>query len=134
MTRRMGTISGIAAGLLTMSFAYISAQAPVPFKRTMLQQADLSAPGREVVQALAEVQPGASSGRHTHPGEEISYILAGPMVVEIDGQPAKTLQTGEVFLIPAGKIHNVFNRSAGVTKVVAAYVIEKGKPVATPVP
>src|SRR6478672_4784650 len=117
------------AGSLAASAA---AQAPAPFKRTVLQQADLSAPGREVVQALAEVQPGASAGRHTHPGEEIAYVLAGPVVVEIDGQAPKTLQTGEVFLIPAGKIHNATNRGTGIAKIVATYVIEKGKPVATP--
>ena len=120
----------VLAGSLAVSAA---AQAPAPFKRTVLQQADLSAPGREVVQALAEVQPGASAGRHTHPGEEIAYVLAGPVIVEIDGQAPKTLQTGEVFLIPAGTIHNAVNRGTGVAKIVATYVIEKGKPVATPV-
>jgi quercetin dioxygenase-like cupin family protein len=120
----------VLAGSLAASAA---AQAPVPFKRTVLQQADLSAPGREVVQALAEVQPGASAGRHTHPGEEIAYVLAGPVVVEIDGQAPKTLQTGEVFLIPAGRIHNATNHGTGVARIVATYVIEKGKPVATPV-
>ena len=89
----------ILAGSLAVSAA---AQAPAPFKRTVLQQADLSAPGREVVQALAEVQPGASAGRHyPSSGEEIAYVLAGPVVVEIDRSRApKTLQTGEAFLIP----------------------------------
>ena len=118
------------AATLTMA---AGAQAPTPFKRTVVQQADLSTPGREVVQALAEVQPGASSGRHTHPGEEIAYVIAGPVVLEVDGQAPKTLQTGEGFIIPAGKVHNALNKGTGVAKVLATYVIEKGKPVATPV-
>ena len=131
----MTTLSKFGAGLaLATTLAIgVSAQAPTPFKRTVLQQADLSIPGREVVQALAEIQPGAAAGRHTHPGEEIGYVAAGPVVVEIDGQAPKTLQTGEAFLIPAGKIHNAINRGTGVAKVVATYIIEKGKPVATPV-
>jgi quercetin dioxygenase-like cupin family protein len=121
-----------AFALATITVA-LAAQAPAPFKRTLLQQVDLSIPGKEVVQALAELQAGGAAGRHTHPGEEIGYVAAGPVVVEIDGQPAKTLQTGEVFFIPNGKIHNAINRGTGVVKIVATYVVDKGKPVATPV-
>jgi quercetin dioxygenase-like cupin family protein len=119
--------------LLVGMLAAVAAQAPTPFKRTVLQQADLSAPGREVVMALAEIQPGAASGRHTHPGEEIAYVSAGPIILEIDGKPARTLQTGEAFIIPAGTVHNARNGGTALAKVVATYVIEKGKPVATPV-
>jgi quercetin dioxygenase-like cupin family protein len=114
-------------------WASTAAQQAAPFKRTVLQQGDLSAPGREAVMAVAEIQPGAASGRHTHPGEELGYVLAGPLVLEIDGKPARTLQTGEVFMIPPGTIHNARNSGTGLAKVLATYVIEKGKPVATPV-
>ena len=130
---RAGRAALTAAGVVAL-LAVVGAQAPTPFKRTLLQQGDLSAPGREAVQALAEVQPGAASGRHTHPGEELGYVLAGPLVLEIDGQPARTLQTGEVFMIPVGTVHNAKNTGTGVAKVLATYIIEKGKAVATPVP
>ena len=133
MKRRTAILAGITAAFLMALFVGADAQAPTPFKRTVLQQGDLSAPGREVVMALAEIQGGAASGRHTHPGEEIAYVLAGPVVLEIDGKPATTLQTGEVFLIPAGTVHNARNAGTGLAKVLATYVIEKGKPVATPV-
>lgn len=134
MVRQSLIVGSVAAVLVAGVIVGMRAQAPTPFKRTVLQQSDLSTPGREVVQALAEIQPGASSGRHTHPGEEIAYVLAGPLVVEIDGKPVRTLQTGDAFLIPPGTIHNARNTGKGVAKVVATYVIEKGKPVATPVP
>ncbi len=134
MVRRNLIVGGVTAAAFTASLIVIGAQAPALFKRTVLQQGDLSAPGREVVQALAEVQPGGASGRHTHPGEEIGYVLLGPVVLEIDGKPARTLQSGEVFLIPAGTVHNARNAGTGIAKVVATYVIEKGKPVTTPVP
>src|SRR5436190_13143688 len=106
MMKRTISISASTAAALFLVLVVASAQAPPPFKRTVLQQGDLSAPGREAVMALAEIQPSGASGRHTHPGEEISYILAGPVVVEFDGKPAKTLQTGEALIIPAGMIHN----------------------------
>jgi len=131
MTR---TTSFTTAALLAAMLAAVAAQAPAPFKRTVLQQGDLSAPGREAVMALAEIQPAAAAGRHTHPGEEIAYVLAGPVVIEIDGKPAKTYQTGEAFMIPPGAIHNAKNPGTAAVKIVSTYVIEKGKPVATPVP
>jgi quercetin dioxygenase-like cupin family protein len=102
------------------------------FKRTVLQQADISAPGREVITAVGEFQPGASPGRHTHAGEEIGYVLDGTLLVEQDGKPAATLTAGQTFLIPAGTIHNATNTGSGVAKILATYVVEKGKPLATP--
>ena len=133
--KRVTTILAAVTTILAVTFMVrAGAQAPATFKRTVLQQGDLSAPGREAVMALAEIQPNGASGRHTHPGEEIAYVLAGPVVLEMDGKPARTLQTGEAFLIPAGTIHNAKNAGTGLAKVVATYVIEKGKPVATPAP
>jgi quercetin dioxygenase-like cupin family protein len=98
----------------------------------VLQQADLSVPGREVVQAVAEFQPGATPGRHTHPGEEVGYVIDGTVSVEQDGKPAATLKAGQTFLIPAGTIHNATNTGSGVARILATYIVEKGKPLATP--
>ena len=120
-----------AAALVVVTVA-AAAQQPA-FKRTELQRADLSAPGREVVQAIAEIPPGAAAGRHTHPGEEVGYVLEGTVLVEVDGKPAATLNAGQFFIIPAGTIHNATNKSQAGAKVLATYIVEKGKPVATPV-
>jgi quercetin dioxygenase-like cupin family protein len=96
---------------------------------------DLSVPGREVVQVLAELPaPKGTTGRHTHPREEVSYVMDGTLTLEVDGAPARTLKAGDAFLIPAGKIHNATNPGAGSAKVLATYVVEKGKPLTTPVP
>ena len=111
----------------------VVAQAPA-FKRTVLQQADISVPGHEVVSAVAEFQPGASPGRHTHFGEEIGYVLEGTVSLEQQGKPTVTLGAGQSFLIPAGTIHNATNNGAGVARLLATYIVEKGKPLATPAP
>jgi quercetin dioxygenase-like cupin family protein len=102
------------------------------FKRTVLQQGDLSITGHESVTAVAEFQPGATVGRHTHPGEEVGYILAGTIVLEQEGKPAVTLGPGRTFFIPAGTIHNATNRGTAAARVLANYIVEKGKPLATP--
>ena len=118
----------ILAGVI----AAVSAQQP-GFKRTVIQQGDLSTPGREVVQAIAEFQGGATVGKHTHPGEEVGYVLEGTILLEQDGKPAVTLGPGKTFLIPPGTVHNATNKGTSVARVLATYIVEKGKPVATAV-
>ena len=120
--------------LIVTAFALtviVGAQQPA-FKRTVLQQADLSTPGREVVQAVADFEPKATPGRHTHPGEEIGYVLEGTFLIEQEGKPPVTLKAGGSFLIPAGTIHNATNTGSGPGKILATYIVEKGKPLATP--
>jgi quercetin dioxygenase-like cupin family protein len=111
----------------------LGAQQPA-FKRTLLQQADISVPGHEAISAVAEFEPRANPGRHTHFGEEIGYVLEGTFLLEQDGKPPVTLKAGGSFLIPAGTIHNATNTGAGTGKILATYVVEKGKPLATPAP
>ena len=111
--------------------AAVAAQQPA-FKRTVLQQSDISAPGREVIQAVADFEPSATPGRHTHPGEEIGYVLEGTFLVEQEGKAPVTLKAGGTFLIPAGTIHNATNTGSGPGKILATYIVEKGKPLAAP--
>jgi quercetin dioxygenase-like cupin family protein len=119
------TLAGFVAG--------VSAQQP-GFKRTILQQADMSIPGKEAVTGIAELQPNASAGRHSHPGEEIGYVLEGIVLVEQDGQPARTVSAGQTFLIPSGTVHNATNRGVGAVRILSTYIVDKGKPLASPAP
>ena len=116
----------LAIGSVTLAFA----QAPA-FKRTVLQTAELSIAGREAVTAKAEFPGGVSSGRHTHPGEEIGYVVEGTVTIEREGQ-SKTVKAGEAFAIPAGQIHNAVNAGTSQVTIVSTYIVEKGKPLATP--
>ena len=111
--------------------AAVAAQSPPAFKRTLLQQVDLSTAGREAVTARAEFAPGGTVGRHTHFGEEIGYVIEGVLTVEINGA-SKEVKAGEAFAIPAGVPHNATNASPGPAAILATYIVEKGKPLATP--
>lgn len=119
------------APLVLLSAAAVAAQAPA-FKRTLLQQVDLSMAGREAVTARAEFSPGGSVGRHTHVGEEIGYVIEGVLTVEINGV-SKEVKAGEAFAIPSGAPHNATNASGSPAAILATYIVEKGKPLATPV-
>ncbi len=100
-------------------------------KRTDLQRHDLSAPGREVVQVRVDFDPGYVSPRHTHPGEEIIYVLEGSLEYQIEGQPTASAKPGDVLFVPAGKIHSAKNVGSGNGAELATYIVEKGKPLIT---
>jgi quercetin dioxygenase-like cupin family protein len=124
----------LAAAVIAIALAGGAAIAQqAGFTRTALQDQPLSDPLRHAVQARAEFAPGVAAGRHTHPGEELGYVLEGSILLEIDGQPPRTINAGESFFVPAGLVHDGKNIGAGTAKVLATYIVEKGKPVATPV-
>jgi quercetin dioxygenase-like cupin family protein len=100
-------------------------------KRTDLQRHDLSVPGREAVQVRVDFDPGAAFGRHTHPGEEIIYVLEGSLEYQIEGKAPTTLKAGDVLFIPAGTIHAAKNVGRVTASELATYVVEKGKPLLT---
>jgi quercetin dioxygenase-like cupin family protein len=112
--------------LLALCFS-VDAQQP-GIRRTDLQRYDLSVPGREVVQARVELDPGVAFGKHWHPGEEIIYVLEGSLEYQVEGKPPVTLKAGDVLFNPAGTIHAAKNVDSGNGAELATYVVEKGKP------
>ena len=101
------------------------------FKRTDLQRHDLSAPGREVVQVRVDIAPGATFPKHTHPGEEIIYVIEGTIEYQVEGKPTATYKAGEVLMVPAGTPHAAKNVGNVNAAELATYVVEKGKPLIT---
>ncbi len=103
-------------------------------KRTPILTADVAQPNHEAVVARVEIAAGGLAGRHTHPGDEISYVLDGEGELLIDGAPARVLKPGDAFVVPAGTIHSAKNTGTVPMHLVGVYVVEKGKPLATPAP
>ncbi len=122
----------LLAAVLALACAQLAGAQQPGFTRKMLQDQALSVPGRHVVQAVAEFTPGAAAGKHTHPGEEIGYVLEGTLELQIDGEAPRTLKAGDSFFVPAGKVHDGKNVGSGPAKVLATYVVETGKPVGSP--
>jgi len=102
--------------------------------RTEVQRSGSSIPGREIVQVLTEIPVGVASGWHVHPGEEVGYILAGTVRMEIQGRSPLTLDAGDGFLIPPRTPHNATDLGPGVGRMLSTYVVEIGEPLATFVP
>jgi quercetin dioxygenase-like cupin family protein len=102
-------------------------------KRTPLQKAEFP-DGYVTVTAMAEVPPGGSPGRHTHPGLEIGYILEGEADLLVDGKPPQHLKAGDSYQIPAGTVHDAKVSADKPLKFIGIYVVDKTKPLATPAP
>lgn len=118
--------------MLLVTWERAGADAPA-FKRTELARHDLAVPEREAVVAKGEFPPGQGPPRHTHPGDEIGFVAEGELTIEIDGKPAQKIKAGETFFIPAGAVHTAHNTGKVTTVAISTYVVEKGKPLATPV-
>ena len=99
-------------------------------KRTDLQRHDLSAPGREVIQVRVDFDPGYVAPMHTHPGEEIVYVIEGTLEYEIGGKKSR-VKAGDVLFVPAGTPHTATNIGSGNGAELATYIVEKGKPLIT---
>jgi quercetin dioxygenase-like cupin family protein len=96
--------------------------------RTDVQRHDLTVPGREVIQVRVDFAPGVAFGKHSHPGEEIAYVLDGTLEYQFEGRPPVTLKAGDAVFIPAGTVHAAKNVGTGNAAELATYIVEKGKP------
>jgi quercetin dioxygenase-like cupin family protein len=124
----------VATAVVMLAFTGAAfAQAPAPIKRTPLQKFDVPGTNFETVIGIAEIVPNVNIGRHTHPGPESGYMLEGEMTLIVQGQPDKVVKQGESYQVPPGAVHDAKTGPAGA-KVIATYVVEKGKPLATPAP
>jgi len=100
-------------------------------ERTEVQRGALSVPGREVVQVLTRIPVGVESGWHTHPGEEVGYILAGTVEMRIHDAETLHLEAGSGFLIPPGTPHNARDLGPGTGRMLSTYLVEPDQALAT---
>ena len=100
-------------------------------ERTEVQRGSSSIPGREIVQVLTEIPVGVESGWHTHPGEEVGYIVAGTVEMRIRDADTLTLRAGDGFLIPPRTAHNARDLGPGTGRMLSTYIVEIGQPLAT---
>jgi len=100
-------------------------------KRTEVQRGESSIPGRDIVQVRTEIPVGIASGWHSHPGEEVGYIVAGNVKLEVRDRPTRQLHAGEGFLIPPGVPHNATDLGPETGIMLSTYLVEHGQPLTT---
>lgn len=130
MLKRLAFVS-VAAAVTLVGSAPFAAEGYVP-QRTILQQSDVPGSNYTVVMAVTEIAANMTAARHTHPGSEVAYMLAGEAEFNVEGQ-VKRVKAGESFRLEPGVKHSVKNGPA-TTRILAIYTIPKGAALATPAP
>jgi quercetin dioxygenase-like cupin family protein len=105
-------------------------------KRDILERHDQSGiAGKEIVAGTALIPAGAAIGFHTHPGDEIGYLLKGTLTLKTKGQADRVLHAGDSFFNVRGAVHSVAAEPGeeGGT-VVSTWIVDKDAPLATPAP
>jgi quercetin dioxygenase-like cupin family protein len=131
LTKWLGQSLLISFFITQIAFAQTQTEELRP-KRTVLQKADVGNTGREVTLQIVEFPAGAAEVPHTHPGELVGYVLEGSADLMVEGKPMTSLKAGDGFIIEGGKIHAAKNTAKGSTKLLAAVILEKGKPTSAP--
>ncbi|HZQ14656.1 MAG TPA: cupin domain-containing protein [Pseudolabrys sp.] len=126
-------ICATTTGFMATDASAQGAPAATPgLKRKVLSQTDGPAPGYTTIIAEVEIEPGVMVGRHTHPGIESGYVVDGAIDLPVEGRPTVSLKPGDGFQIPPNTPHAGVKNGGKATKIVSTYVVEKGKPLASP--
>jgi quercetin dioxygenase-like cupin family protein len=133
---RPAVSSALLSAALLLPAGLACAQATSPpsasgLTRTQVYKGPVAAADHEAVVMKVEVAPDGHVGRHTHPGDEISYVVDGEVELKVEGQPPVRLKKGDGFSIPAGKVHEARNLGKTPVHLIGVYVVEKGKPLAS---
>jgi quercetin dioxygenase-like cupin family protein len=131
MLKKLALVS-VTLGVAFAGSTLFAGEGYVP-TRTILQQTDVPGSNYTVVMAVTEIAPNMTAARHTHPGAEVAYVLAGEAEFTIEGQGVKRVRAGESFRLESGVRHSVKN-GAATTRILAIYTIPKGAAIATPAP
>src|SRR5690349_8763819 len=110
-----------AAALATFGVRTLYGQQP-GFKRVELAR-HAGGAGHEAVLARGEINQGAAVPKHTHPGEEMAYVLEGQVTIEIEGKPPLMLKPGDTFVVAAGQVHTAKNTGTGTAKILSTYIV-----------
>ncbi|HZY32055.1 MAG TPA: cupin domain-containing protein [Candidatus Methylomirabilis sp.] len=135
--RRTAVFLGVAlaVGIAVGAMGTQGLSAPQgPVERTVLLETDLAGmDGKEGFVILAEIAPGAVTGKHSHPAHEFAYVLEGDGTLEVEGKPPVPLKPGVAIHQPPGQVHNGKNASTtAVLKILAVYIAEKDQPLTAP--
>jgi quercetin dioxygenase-like cupin family protein len=134
MLKSIAAVLSVAALALSLSVAAQQPAAPAAIKRTPLQKVDVpGSPNMETITGIAEIMPNVNIGRHTHAGVETGYVIEGAITLLVDGKQPLSLKPGDSYQVPVNAIHDAKSGESGA-KILAVYIVEKGKPLASPAP
>lgn len=111
----------------------LAQQPAAPIKRTPLQTVDVAGSPYQTVTGIADIAANVNIGRHTHPGYETGYVLEAELTLLVEGKPPMPSKAGDAYQVPLNTVHDARSGDKGA-KVLAVYIVERGKPLAAPAP
>lgn len=134
LNRRRFAVCAICSAVgLVASGVDAEAQPAGGLTRTVLHKIDFPGDTYVTILVRTEIAPGFLIARHTHPGVEPSYMLAGGGTLSVKGQGNRDVKAGDGFQIPPEVPHSLRNGNAR-SVLVTTYVVDKNKPLASPAP
>jgi quercetin dioxygenase-like cupin family protein len=109
-----------------------TAHAEQPLQRTDLIRNDIDVHGHEAIQVRVDFAPGVLAPRHSHPGEEIAFVIEGTLEYQLEGRQPVTLKAGQSLFIPSGVVHSAKNVGSGKASELATYIVCKGETLVVP--
>jgi quercetin dioxygenase-like cupin family protein len=125
-------ICAITGFIATEASAQGAPPATPGLTRKLLTQMDGPSPGYVTMIMEVEIDANTTVARHTHPGIESSFLVEGSIELPVEGQPTRTYKAGEAFQVPPNTPHAGGKASPTKTKLLINYIVEKGKPLASP--
>lgn len=129
---RAATIGG-AVLLVILAAAKPIAQQHGVSLQVPFDERDLSVPGYQAVTGFVDFAPGGTTGRHFHGGDMVGPVVSGSVVLEQEGMAPRVLNAGDMFIVPARAIHSHTNLGHSGARMFVTYIVDKSKPVTTPV-
>lgn len=93
-------------------------------------------PGKQVIMAVVDYEPGQASVPHSHSGSVLAYVLEGEIVSQLAGQEPVTYKAGETWYEPPHAGHLVSRNASTVrpAKLLAFLLTDEGGTVKEPLP
>jgi len=112
----------------------VPAQAPGITAKPLLRTSLSGDEGKETFVLAVEIAPGATTGRHKHPGDEYATVLQGTLELRVEGRDVRRVSAGDAYHNARDVIHETRNVGDAPARLAIVFVIEKGKPITEPVP
>jgi quercetin dioxygenase-like cupin family protein len=114
------------ASIATMLISSVHAQ---DITRDELKRSNLTGKEMDVIVTVVTVPPGGHLPRHTHPGEEVVYVIEGATLELPDGSQ-RQFPTGAATINIRDIPHAGFKVAGDkALKMLTVHIVDKGKPV-----
>lgn len=110
----------------TVSFAQVTA--PSFVSKPMQMSPITGVEDKEAAFINVSMEPGASSPRHTHPGDCYGAVLEGTVELFVEGKESKRFDAGQAWHNPRGPVHYFKNVGNTPARLVNTLIVDKGKP------